>query len=92
MSTSSCCKQRSGSVLPRSAAAASYLLPAAALILMPKCPACVAAYVALVTGITLSIPAAGHVRTTLIVTAVCVLSMLVFRRLRRMNDPSKTAG
>lgn len=43
------------------------LLPALALILMPKCPACVAACAAAFTGLSLSTGVAAGLRTALII-------------------------
>jgi hypothetical protein len=60
-----------------------WAVPGTVLALMPKCPACLAAYVALGTGIGLSVPAAGHVRTALIVLSASLLALLAARRLRR---------
>ncbi|BCU78436.1 hypothetical protein [Luteolibacter sp. LG18] len=62
-----------------------WALPGSVLVLMPKCPACLAAYVALASGIGLSIPAAAFLRHALL--GLCVLSLLFlavqrFRRLR----------
>jgi len=49
---------------------ASWILPATVLTMMPKCPACVAAYVAAFTGLGLSLTAASYLRSGLIVGAV----------------------
>ncbi|MES2696836.1 MAG: hypothetical protein V4773_25435 [Verrucomicrobiota bacterium] len=63
-----------GSALRRSGGAARWLGPGTLLLLMPKCPACLAGYVALWTGLGLSFTAAEHVRTGLIVLCVAALA------------------
>jgi len=59
---------------------AGWIVPSVALALLPKCPACVAAYVALATGLGISLPAATRLRVTLV--ALCAAS-LVFMAARR---------
>jgi hypothetical protein len=54
-------------------------VPATALALMPKCPMCVAAYVALFTGLGLSLPAATAIRTMLIVLCAASLVFMGWR-------------
>jgi hypothetical protein len=44
---------------------ASSVLPAVILVLRPKCPICIAACIAMVTGIGLSLPVTAHLRTLL---------------------------
>lgn len=72
-----CCKH----ARKRSTAVAEWLVPGLLLVLMPKCPACFAAYIALATGIGLSLPVASFVRTTLIVMGVAALAFLIIRQI-----------
>jgi hypothetical protein len=73
----------------------SWGLPGAALVLVPKCPACLAAYVMLWTGISLSFTTATILRWSLLFACVASLLFLVvergyrivFRSLKKENDP-----
>jgi hypothetical protein len=64
------------SLLRRSLDLSAKAVPLAILAALPKCPACLAAYVALGTGIGLSLTAATYLRLSLIV--VCVASLIFF--------------
>jgi hypothetical protein len=62
------------SVARRRYAWAKCSLPTLILALLPKCPACFAAYVALGTGISLSVAAASVLRTLLM--GACVVTLV----------------
>ena len=68
--SAACCRSLAG----RCAGTAKWAVPASALALLPKCPACVAAYVAAATGLGISAAAAAALRTTVLV--VCVVSLI----------------
>ena len=49
-------------------------MPSAILVLMPKCPACVVAYIAIATGAGISVSMAAHLRV--MVLALCVVTLM----------------
>jgi hypothetical protein len=60
----------------RSINLAAKIVPVAILAVLPKCPACLAAYVALGTGIGISLTAATYLRISLVV--LCLTSLAYF--------------
>ncbi len=76
--------RRPASRLRRGGEIASWIVPSATLALVPKCPACVAAYVALATGIGISLPTATHLRAMLVALCVASLVFIAARRLRSL--------
>jgi hypothetical protein len=85
VSAGTCCRGGRTSAVARGAGeVAAWALPATGLALIPKCPMCVAAYVALVTGVGISASAASHLRTAAIVLCVVLLCYLAARRTCRL--------
>ncbi len=56
-----------------------WVLPVAALALVPKCPLCVAGYIALFTGVGVSFSTAATVRWAIVVMSVGALAFLLMR-------------
>lgn len=80
MSTRICCQTRS-TFLRRAIGASQWVGPTAILALLPKCPACLAGYVLLCTGVGISITTAGMLRTGLLVFGIAVLAFAALRGL-----------
>jgi hypothetical protein len=66
-----------------------WLFPATILVLIPKCPLCVAAYVALFTGVGISVSTARWIQ---ILMLVFCLTSLAYLAVKRWRGPSKTRG
>ncbi|HEY5895030.1 MAG TPA: hypothetical protein VIT91_17565 [Chthoniobacterales bacterium] len=76
--------RRPASRLRRGGEIAGWIVPSVTLALLPKCPACVAAYVALATGIGISLPTATYLRVMLVAVCVASLVFIIARRLRSL--------
>ena len=77
--------RRPASQLRRGGEIAGWIVPTATLALIPKCPVCVVAYVALATGIGISLPTATYLRAMLVVLCVASLVFITARRLRSLK-------
>lgn len=63
-------------------------VPSVILALIPKCPACLAAYLTLWTGLGLSLATATYLRWTLLSVCVAALLYLIVERLNRIAASS----
>jgi hypothetical protein len=81
MRSGSCCQHNSNAPIVRRSPAsavgqvAAWVLPSAALIFVPKCPTCLAAYAALWTGLGMSFTTATYLRGLWL--SVCIGSLLL---------------
>ena len=67
----------------RWAGTAASILPGAVLVLLPKCPLCLAAWLTVVAGVGVSAAAAAHVRELIMVFWVATLAFAAARIIRR---------
>ena len=72
------------SKMRRGAKASGWVLPGAVMILMPKCPVCVVAYVALVSGVGISVTEAAHLRLAMLVLCGAALIYVAVRSCSRI--------
>ncbi len=79
MNARTCCKH--------TAHAAGWIIPSTILALLPKCPACIAAYVALATGLGISIPTASLLRTSLLALSISALIFVAIKLILRCSAP-----
>ncbi|WP_345737160.1 hypothetical protein [Prosthecobacter algae] len=86
MKSLSCCMDRPrspGTSKRRVTQVTGFLFSSVTLILMPKCPVCMAAYVALITGISVSTAVASHLRLGLLIVCLSVLACLALKGLTK---------
>jgi hypothetical protein len=66
-------------VARRARGAAAWALPSVALALVPKCPMCIAAYLAIGGGLGVSLSTAAHLRAALLWVCWSILALLAVR-------------
>jgi hypothetical protein len=62
---------------------AGYVAPMAVLVLLPKCPACIVAWLAIGTGIGVTITTATYLRMSLLILCVSCLAGVAARQVFR---------
>lgn len=75
----------------RTTRSVGFLASSAVLFLMPKCPACVAAYVALATGLSISTRSASRLQSALVILCCAMLLFTVQRAIVRFLKPMRFA-
>ena len=86
---SACCDAASGRKMPtwvrRFRAVFEWGLPSAMLVLVPKCPACLAAHAALWTGLSVSLSTVTYLRWAMLLLCVVSLLFLTVKSLIRIQ-------
>lgn len=65
------------------AASLKWLVPSAVMVFMPKCPACVAGYIALFTGIGITLPLATKLHVGVLAACIIILFALTVSVIHR---------
>lgn len=76
----------------RTRGAAAWALPSIVLALLPKCPLCIAAYLAIGGGLGMSLTSATHLRTVLVWLCWSVLGLLAVRMTMRFGHRTRTSS
>jgi hypothetical protein len=91
MSHQNCCRPPNRSLARRSLNGARWIVPGAILAIVPKCPLCLAAYIAAGAGIGVSLTAATYMRLSLIILCAASLLVVTVRYLRSFVIPRNSA-
>lgn len=68
--------------------AVTWAAPGVVLVLMPKCPVCVAAYITLITGVGISLSTAAHLRMLVLLLCSVTLAFLAAKSAARRKAGS----
>ena len=92
MSGGACCDRRAPSrprLLQRGLRTLPWLAPGVGLVLLPKCPACFAAWLAVATGLGVTATAAAQLR--IVLTILCLTSA-IYALVRIRRSAAQRAG
>jgi hypothetical protein len=67
-----------------------WIVPSATLVLLPKCPLCMVMYVALFSGVGISVASASTLRTSLLILCIAALLGLALKRVHRLACQKKS--
>ena len=84
-----CCRERSrpaAELARRGLDVTGYAVPVAVLALLPKCPLCLAAYLAAGTGLGIAASTASHLRTLLLILCVVCLVFMATKHAVRWRS------
>jgi hypothetical protein len=97
MSAQTCCKaasnnnnipvkniQRPPGIIKRFIKTLGKIMPGVVLVLMPKCPLCIAYYITVVTGTGVSFTTAKYLRTTLLLLCISSLAYIAITYLQKI--------
>jgi hypothetical protein len=73
MNAKRCCREASG-----------WVIPGVGLSLIPKCPMCIAGYVAAITGAGISMPVAAGLRWAMLILCFAALTFVAARTILRI--------
>lgn len=69
---------------------ASLVAPSVVLALMPKCPVCLAGYLAIATGVGVSVATAANLRMGVMILCVSCFLFLTVKHIRRVVGQTET--
>ena len=94
MNARDCCQRtpRPAPFSKRGREIAAWIIPGATLVLLPKCPMCIVAYVALFSGAGISMACASNLRVALLALCIGTLLFLALRRLGRVMPRKETTN